>query len=101
MNASILLVTWFIVGQAPSSYQVKLGDLKSCDTARTALLHDAETLRGTAPIPPPPPGFQVMPSQGNADTVSASQYPKVSAICVQTNEIVDWKTYFGSKTSGQ
>jgi hypothetical protein len=79
MNPSILLVTWFVASQAPQSYQVRVAD---CPAARAALLEDAEKLRGTAKVPPPS-NFQVVTQNKAEAIIPASQYPKVSAICVE------------------
>jgi hypothetical protein len=88
---TMLLVTWFVVGQRPESYQVRVAN---CDAARAAILQDAERLRGTMPIPPPPPGSVVASDSKAPKTTSASDYPKVSAVCVDAETIVDWRTYF-------
>ncbi len=80
MNPSILLVTWFVAGQPPQSYHVRVAD---CPAARAALLEDAEKLRGTAKVPAPPSNFQVVTQNKPEATIPASQYPKVSAICVE------------------
>jgi hypothetical protein len=92
MSASaMLLVTWFVAGQRPESYQVRVAN---CEAARAALLHDAERLRGEMPIPPLPPGFVMQPDDKASKTMPGSDYPKVSAVCVDAEVIVDWRTYF-------
>lgn len=41
----ILLVTWIIFGQPPTSYQVQFSDQAACDAARDKILGEAVTLR--------------------------------------------------------
>jgi hypothetical protein len=90
--SAMLLVTWFVVGQRPESYQVRVAN---CEAARAALLHDAERLRGEMPIHPLPPGFVInTPNDKAPKTIPASEYPKVSAVCADADAIVDWRTYF-------
>jgi hypothetical protein len=89
MSASaMLLVTWFVAGQRPESYQVRV---VNCETARAALLQEAERLRGEMPIPPPPPGSVIVPNDKAPKTIPASDYPKVSAVCVDAETVVDWR----------
>lgn len=40
----ILLVTWLVAGQPPSSYQVQFTSLKSCETAKAKVLDDADRM---------------------------------------------------------
>lgn len=90
--SAMLLVTWFVVGQRPESYQVRVAN---CEAARAAILHDAERLRGEMPIPPPPPGSVIVPNDKAPKTIPASDYPKVSAVCAEADStVVDWRTYF-------
>jgi hypothetical protein len=89
--SAMLLVTWFVVGQRPESYQVRVAN---CEAARAAILHDAERLRGAMPIPPLPPGFVMRPDDKAPKTIPASEYPKVSAVCADADAVVVWKTYF-------
>jgi hypothetical protein len=89
MSASaMLLVTWFVAGQRPESYQVRV---VNCETARAALLQEAERLRGEMPIPPPPPGSVIVPNDKAPKTIPASDHPKVSAVCVDAETVVDWR----------
>jgi hypothetical protein len=89
MSASaMLLVTWFVAGQRPESYQVRV---VNCETARAALLQEAERLRGEMPKPPPPPGSVIVPNDKAPKTIPASDYPKVSAVCVDAETVVDWR----------
>jgi hypothetical protein len=89
MSASaMLLVTWFVAGQRPESYQVRV---VNCETARAALLQEAERLRGEMPIPPPPPGSVIVPNDKAPKTIPAFDYPKVSAVCVDAETVVDWR----------
>jgi hypothetical protein len=107
MSASaILLVTWFVAGQRPDSYQVHVTD---CAAAKTAIEASATSLRGSATIPPPPPGFVMMPSPKDQKTwdgkkwvkahnqLTRAEYPKVSAVCVDAQPVVDWRDYFKQK----
>jgi hypothetical protein len=80
MNPSILLVTWFVASQPPQSYQVRVAD---CPAARAALLEEAEKLRGTVKVPAPSSSFQIVAPSKPEPVIPASQYPKVSAICVE------------------
>jgi hypothetical protein len=90
MSASaMLLVTWFVAGQRPESYQVRVAN---CEAARAAVLQDAQRLRGATPITPPPPGFvSNTPNDKAPKTIPASDYPKVSAVCVDAEAVVDWR----------
>lgn len=40
----VLLVTWIVSGQAPSSYQVEFDSWQKCEAARQALLKDRERI---------------------------------------------------------
>jgi hypothetical protein len=63
MKTFILLVTWFVYGQQPSNYQVQFDSVDACQTARHALLEEAEQMRenraaklnASEPAPPPAP----------------------------------------------
>jgi hypothetical protein len=41
----ILLVTWFIQGQPPSSYQTQFTSAQACENARSALAQQAEQIK--------------------------------------------------------
>jgi hypothetical protein len=41
----VLLVTWIVSGQVPSSYQVTFDDWEKCSTARDAVLQDRDRVR--------------------------------------------------------
>jgi hypothetical protein len=45
MDAALLLVTWIIYGQAPSSYQTPFASMEACEAARQAVLRDADRVR--------------------------------------------------------
>jgi hypothetical protein len=78
MKATLLLVTWIVAGQAPSSYQAQFVSEEACEAARAAIFKDADRvsnvllLPGT--VPPPPAGYKVLGRPPLA----------VSAVCVAT-----------------
>lgn len=41
---TILLVTWFVMGHEPSSYQVRLGSKEACNQAQQALFMEEKRL---------------------------------------------------------
>ena len=45
MKSVILLVTWFIAGQQPSSYQSIFSSVEACESARTAVFAEANRLK--------------------------------------------------------
>jgi hypothetical protein len=77
MKATLLLVTWFVAGQAPSSYHVQFGSAAACQNARAAILADAKRIAGELWVargpPKPPPGYKVERTAAPVE---------VSAICV-------------------
>jgi len=44
MAKTVLLVTWIVFGQPPSSYQVTFDSAEACDKAREAVLSDGMRL---------------------------------------------------------
>ncbi len=44
MKTYLLLVTWFLTGQPPASYQTPFNSAETCATARLAVLMDAKRL---------------------------------------------------------
>ncbi len=81
MKATLLLVTWFLSGQAPSSYHVQFASGPACEAARAAILADAKRLaaelwvRRGPPKPPPPDKIE---RDGKAVAVSAICTPLVA-----------------------
>ena len=46
MKAFMLLVTWIVSGQPADSYQVSFTSMEACEVARSAVLKDAERIKG-------------------------------------------------------
>ena len=82
--AAMLLVTWFVGGHSPNSYQVPFSDIEACRRASAAIAQDADRMRGRRPIPPPPSGFVPVPDKSVPSDLLGSDFPKVSALCVAT-----------------
>ncbi len=85
MNTAILLVTWFMIEQAPSSYTVGFTNIDACNAARSALLQDAERLRGQSPAAKAE--FRSVGSTNGAAEGAApvrfAQFPNLSAVCAE------------------
>jgi hypothetical protein len=64
----VLLVTWIVSGQPPSSYQVEFGSWEKCDAARDAVLRDRD---------------QMVKSIGAMMMGPGTHYPVVSVVCVE------------------
>jgi hypothetical protein len=45
MKSIVLLVTWVVYAQSPNSYQVTFTSMEACETARKAILQEAERLK--------------------------------------------------------
>ena len=45
MKTFVLLVTWFVSGQPPSSYQTTFNSAEACEAARNAVLADGRRLK--------------------------------------------------------
>jgi hypothetical protein len=45
LKTFLLLVTWFVHGQQPSSYQASFTSAETCQAARTEVLKEAERLK--------------------------------------------------------
>jgi hypothetical protein len=79
MKATLLLVTWIVAGQSPSSYQAQFVSQEACDAARLAIFKDADRLSNALLSPnivaQPPAGFKVLSNQRPL---------AVSAVCVAT-----------------
>jgi len=73
---TILLVTWLVCSQSPSSYQVEFDTSAKCTQAKDALLSDYQRLYG------PPPQSR---SADTGTTVGspACVLPTVSAVCAE------------------
>jgi hypothetical protein len=48
MKSFILLVTWFVSGQAPSSYQTAFTSAEACNAARDAVIADGRRIKAEA-----------------------------------------------------
>ena len=76
---TVLLVTWLIFGQSPSSYQVEFDTAEKCAQAKSAVLLDYERLYG-------PIVLATRPSALTRAEINAGrplyEKPKISALCV-------------------
>jgi hypothetical protein len=45
---TILLVTWFVMGAQPSSYEVRFGSKQACSQARAELMTEEKRLSDTS-----------------------------------------------------
>lgn len=45
MKTFVLLVTWIVSGQPPSSYQTTFNSAEACEAARNAVLADGQRLK--------------------------------------------------------
>lgn len=61
---TILLVTWFVVGAQPSSYEVRFGSQQACSQARAELQTEEKRFAGVAD--------------------KAGPAPRLSAVCVSS-----------------
>jgi hypothetical protein len=76
VNTVLLLVTWFVYGQAPSSYQVQFSSLEACQNARLAIVAESQRLRSEA-------DSHVSPGQVPGFNRSSEGAPFVSAVCAR------------------
>jgi len=78
----MLLVTWFVYGQPPNSYQIAFSSIEVCEAARAVLLKEPERLTDEMnrrrATPTASPGFLVETKDFPARS------PLVSAVCVAT-----------------
>jgi hypothetical protein len=76
----ILLVTWFLGGNAVSSYQVPFASRQACDVALTDLRADSRRLGA------PEDTIRTLPAPGSdritAPPAGPSSAPMLSAVCV-------------------
>jgi len=54
MKTFVLLVTWIVSGQPPSSYQTTFNSAEACELARNAVLADGQRLRAEHAVNPGP-----------------------------------------------
>jgi len=80
MKSVLLLVTWFVYGQSPNSYQIPFSSAEVCEAARDLLLKEPERLYDEMSrrrmTPAASPGFLVETKDFPARS------PMVSAVCV-------------------
>jgi hypothetical protein len=67
---TILLVTWFVLGELPTHYQVKFGSPGACAQARIDLLREETRLRAEA-----------KPEMVGNMEVAGPPAPRLSAVC--------------------
>jgi len=72
----ILLVTWFLQGQPPSSYQVEFSSYDDCDAARGALIAEQKRMQAHAAMV-----VQNAAKQGRFLS-SGPPVPSLTAVCV-------------------
>ncbi len=77
---TVLLVTWLIFGQSPSSYQVEFDTAEKCAQARSTVLLDYERVYGR--IEPAPRQTGLTRAEINANR-PIYEKPKVSVVCVE------------------
>jgi hypothetical protein len=70
----ILIVTWFLVDQAPTSYQVRFGSSGACAQARFELQNEEKRFKAEA-----------QPEMADNVEVPGPQAPRLSALCVPVN----------------
>ena len=75
----VLLVTWFVYGSSPSSYQVAFKSKETCEAARLAILHDADRLNSEL-------DQKIRERAGGGIGATYRQPKQVSATCVQLGE---------------
>ena len=73
MRTFVLLVTWFVSHQPPSSYQTTFQSAEACETARTAVLAEGRRIKAE---------FEQRSIQATGDTFFAITAPTVTAVCV-------------------
>ena len=75
MKAALLLVTWIVVGQQPSSYQVRFESSEACEAARKVISQDAgriaDELLMPNGTPTSPQGFRLETKERPPLAVSA------------------------------
>ncbi|MCW5737428.1 MAG: hypothetical protein KIS73_25105 [Enhydrobacter sp.] len=70
----ILIVTWFLLDQAPTSYQVRFGSSIACAQARTELQNEEKRFKAEA-----------QPEIVDNMEVPGPPAPRLSALCVPVN----------------
>jgi hypothetical protein len=76
MKTWLLLVTWIVSDQPPSSYQVTFNSAEACEVARKAVLADGQRFKDER--------YQKMLAMTGNQQISALaslEAPKVTAIC--------------------
>jgi hypothetical protein len=76
----LLLVTWFLGGNATSSYQVSFATRQACDVALSDLRNDARRLGASQDTMKTPSRAPV--AGGDARNPEGTLTPVLSAICV-------------------
>ena len=75
MSATVLLVTWMVFNQPPSSYQVEFSSMQACEAARDYILKDGQLLAAES---------QRKPAGLAANAIyNPGPPPRVTAICAQ------------------
>jgi len=75
MKSVVMLVTWMVFGQPPSSYQVAFTSMESCRVARAEVLKDAERVRADSQRKPAGLPANSLYNPGPA--------PQVTVVCVE------------------
>lgn len=77
MGKVVLLVTWFVVGQPPQSYQADFATLDACNVARLSLLSERARLTDAWQQ-----AFEVtLPDGRGVRTFDPIRGPSVIAVC--------------------
>jgi hypothetical protein len=75
----VLLVTWFVYGSSPSSYQVVFHSKEVCENARLAVLREADRLNAEL-------DQRIRERAGGGIGATYRQPKQVSATCAQLGE---------------
>jgi hypothetical protein len=80
VKAFVLLVTWFVQGQPPSSYQTAFSSSEACEAARAAVFADGNRLRQTIYDD----AINKVRGAGLPDNMAAAAaaLPSLTAVCV-------------------
>jgi hypothetical protein len=82
MSSAILMVTWFYLGQAPSTSIIHFASMAACLGARQAIVRDATQLQYDARVEAEAQNVPQYSAQRVSVTINAQNpAPRVSAVC--------------------
>jgi hypothetical protein len=82
MHSAILMVTWFYLGQAPSTSIIHFTSMEACLVARQSIVRDATQLQDEARVETEAQDIpQYSTLRGSVTVINQNPAPRVSAVC--------------------